>query len=72
MKPPLPEKENYYKIDCSLNLNSFKYENGLILDPSGSFSTFGLRDNIGLPYKSGYGGFVRNIIIDLNYQVVQK
>jgi hypothetical protein len=39
-------KADYYKIDCNLSLNSFKYENGLMLNPSTSFSTFGMRDNI--------------------------
>lgn len=66
----IPEKN--YEIDTYFNLNQFKYENGLVLDPAGSFTTFGVRDNAGQPYESGYGGFIRNIVVDLNYQVVKR
>ena len=64
--------EDHYKIDSYLNLNQFKYENGLVLDQANSFSTFGARDNTNTSRSCAFGGFIRDIVIDLNYQVVQR
>lgn len=64
--------EDHYKIDSYFNLNQFKYENGLVLDQAGSFSTFGVRDNTNTSRSCAFGGFIRDIVIDLNYQVVQR
>ena len=64
--------EDHYKIDSYFNLNQFKYENGLVLDQANSFSTFGARDNTNTSRSCAFGGFVRDIVVDLNYQVVQR
>ena len=62
--------EDHYKIDSYFNLNQFKYENGLVLDQANSFSTFGARDNTNAGRSCAFGGFIRDIVVDLNYQVV--
>ena len=64
--------EDHYKIDSYFNLNQFKYENGLVLDQANSFSTFGARDNTNAGRSCAFGGFIRDIVVDLNYQVVQR
>lgn len=64
--------EDHYKIDSYFNLNKFKYENGLVLDQANSFSTFGARDNTDTGRNCAFGGFIRDIVVDLNYQVVQR
>lgn len=59
----------YYEVNTYLGLNKwFKYENGLVLDPSITHDNFGITDGVGHNY--GYCGFLEDVVLDKNYQVL--
>ena len=59
---------DYYTIDTYFNLGKFKYENELILESYESYNTFGIVEND--DNDVAYGGFIRDIVINKDYQVI--
>ena len=59
----------HYEVNQYLNLNKFfKYDNGLVLDSSMTHDNFGITDVV--RYDYGYCGFLEDIVLDKNYQLL--
>ena len=57
---------NYYGITHILVCQYIDYDNGLVLNPASSHNTFGISAG---GVNHGYVGFLKDVILDTNYQV---